>query len=252
MNTFIDTSIKPALRARISHLISAGDVMESTTELRVWQWVRNELNAKDVQEIAAVYLMDSYRNVKRVAARSTERKFVSPFDAPRMVEPPVKHIDTRTHNEKLVDAGYPTWDMDEYGPLGEYTTTIEGKQWVKETRLNDVLSNAKSAAKKYRNREAESKERWAKIRQDMKQATEAIMDEARSKVIVEWTEELLSSTFTVDGTSVAWSEATKDQHERRSEWLVSHATGTLETAVMHSKAIEAITEAGVNKLGEIE
>jgi len=86
----------------------------------------------------------------------------------------------------------------------------------------------------------------------MKDVLQAFED-FRNEVRLELTTELLGSSFALgDGTSVTWGNATITDHSKRMNMLNEHALGTLETAVLHEKAIEMIQSANVSCLGQIE
>jgi hypothetical protein len=78
------------------------------------------------------------------------------------------------------------------------------------------------------------------------------IDNYRNAVRLEITEELLSGYFALgDGRRVTWGDATLDDHAQRVNQLMSHAQGTVETAVRHQAAIEMIRDAGVHTLREV-
>lgn len=69
---------------------------------------------------------------------------------------------------------------------------------------------------------------------------------------MEWTEELLSSSFAVgDGTTTTWRDATTQQHQERVDMLSRQAGATIETAARHQKAIDTLRSAGADTLGAL-
>lgn len=69
---------------------------------------------------------------------------------------------------------------------------------------------------------------------------------------MEWTQELLDSPFALgDGRTVTWGDATVDDHRQRVAMLVKHATGTVQSAARHEKAIDELQAAGANTLREM-
>lgn len=80
-----------------------------------------------------------------------------------------------------------------------------------------------------------------------KQATmlSSILNDYKAQLRIEWTAELLSSTFGVgDGTLVTWGEATADQHRDRLEMFKSNAIANIEGAARHEAALDTLTSTG--------
>ena len=72
----------------------------------------------------------------------------------------------------------------------------------------------------------------------------ALVDSLMADVKAGWAAELLAGTFAVgDGIEVSFADATIEQHEERALWLEAHAAGTLETALIHRRAIADIRAA---------
>lgn len=90
-------------------------------------------------------------------------------------------------------------------------------------------------------------------RLDVKFAEEigAALARYASQLRVQWTAELLATTFAVgDGERPTYGEATLDQHRRCVEMLLGNAVGNLETAAYHKVAIDLITATGADTLAE--
>lgn len=80
----------------------------------------------------------------------------------------------------------------------------------------------------------------------------ALLDGYAAHLRMEWTTELLASSFALgDGTSTTWGAATIAQHEQRIGMLTDHAGATLETAARHRAAVEAIRTAGAERLDQV-
>jgi len=83
------------------------------------------------------------------------------------------------------------------------------------------------------------------------QAVDALLDEYRRAVIVEWTSELLSAEFaTGDGRRVTWGEATIEQHVARIRLLTQNVRGNLDAIARHEAAIATITNSDADNLDE--
>jgi hypothetical protein len=82
-------------------------------------------------------------------------------------------------------------------------------------------------------------------------AVDALLEEYRKAVIVDWTNELLAAEFALgDGVRVTWGNATAQQHATRIVLLRQNVRGNLDTIQRHEAAIAAITEKGVASLSE--
>ena len=69
------------------------------------------------------------------------------------------------------------------------------------------------------------------------------VDRYTDELKMEWTEELLSSTFALaDGSLVSWGSATVDQHEARRDLLLANASGNLSSAARHEAALRLLAE----------
>lgn len=100
-----------------------------------------------------------------------------------------------------------------------------------------------------RARPGASRDYFARLRQ---RAVLDLIDETAQQVRLETTVELLSSVFALgDGTETTWGAATVAQHEQRLQMLAKNASGVVETAALHRKAIEMIRAAGVSCLAEV-
>jgi hypothetical protein len=100
--------------------------------------------------------------------------------------------------------------------------------------------------------EQEHRERMAEIDRRYFDEMKRITDKFANALKVQWTKELLASTFALpDGTLVAWGQATLEQHSIRRDMLLSNAKGNLQAASRHEAAIAAIQEQGVTCLRDV-
>jgi hypothetical protein len=215
----------------------------------VIKWVTDPLNEGNIRDIARAYLMSTLRNRDRRHVRAVEEsaRYVDPVREAAGVS------QLASHREALVEAGYPKWDVDEFGqPKREFLGTIEGKAWRDRvpgaSRLVERAKTEATSERKHAERQAKSDETQRRLRADM----EAAIAQWKQDVIIEWSTELLSSTFMVEGQSVSWGDATVAQHEARAESLTKQAVGTVETAAMHMKAVERLRAAAVQTLNDVE
>lgn len=79
-----------------------------------------------------------------------------------------------------------------------------------------------------------------------------LLADYRKDLRMEWTEELLESTFALgDGTRVSWGEATIDQHQERVAMFMGNVAANIEGAARHEQAIVDIKTAEVSCLSDV-
>lgn len=80
---------------------------------------------------------------------------------------------------------------------------------------------------------------------------DALLEEYRKAVIVNWTAELLASEFAIgDGTRVTWGTATVEQHAARISMLTKNVRGNLDAIQRHEAAIATIKEQQAGNLAQ--
>lgn len=80
----------------------------------------------------------------------------------------------------------------------------------------------------------------------------AIAADYREQCRMEWTAELLASTFALgDGTQIAWGDATIEHHQQRVDMFMANATANIEGAARHEEAIAALSASGAIRLYDI-
>lgn len=83
-------------------------------------------------------------------------------------------------------------------------------------------------------------------------AVNRIARDAASRIINEWAPSLLAQTFTLpNGRTVRWGEATAAEHEARASQLEKHASGVIQTAALHRRALSDIQASGGKSLNEL-
>lgn len=86
----------------------------------------------------------------------------------------------------------------------------------------------------------------------MKVAMAAAREEYKAALFMEWTDDLLASTFALnDGRLVTWGEATIADHEERIAMFERNAHANLEGAARHALAITRLRESDAAKLAEL-
>ena len=108
-------------------------------------------------------------------------------------------------------------------------TTPEGQRWAADE-------------------EAAEARKWQMLHGVIKYTLDRYADDLR----VQWTNELLDSTFTLrDGTPVTWGEATIEQHEERQQMFLSNAHANMEGAARHEIALRELREANADTLNDL-
>jgi hypothetical protein len=96
---------------------------------------------------------------------------------------------------------------------------------------------------------------WESERRSMQMFTGVLsraLDRYTEEMRIQWTAELLDSTFTLtDGSSVRWGEATVEQHAERRQMFLNNAHANMEGAARHETAIRELTESGADSLREM-
>lgn len=171
---------------------------------------------------------DAVRERERVAARSA-----SPYrDEEQIPE----------RRPGLNPLGLPPLTPEQQKQWDEMEARDEAKRAARQKKRDDLR------AERARN----DKESWRKLMQDIQDDIENKAIGLAEEMVVQWTADLLASTFALsDGTRVTWADATQQQHRDRIEMLVKQAAGTVETAALHEKALKEIAQAGVKRLGEL-
>lgn len=81
---------------------------------------------------------------------------------------------------------------------------------------------------------------------------QGILDEYAASLRMEWTEELLASSFALsDGVRVLWGDATIEQHRERAQMFTANAQANTEGAARHLAAIRDLRAAGVERLHDL-
>jgi hypothetical protein len=98
----------------------------------------------------------------------------------------------------------------------------------------------------------EQEEREAERSERFLNKLNSIMEEYKAAVVLEFTEELLSSYFTLeDGTEVTWGDATVEQHAARQRMFEGNVHANLEGAARHAYAIEQLQQKNAQTLNQL-
>lgn len=257
------------LKAKISEL---SDPLG--TEVAIWKWVRDPLNEGDIKKIAAAQIIRMLKSNKRAATRAKEeaareearrKEQEAAIQAKKDAWATSKFIEP----QDLTDAGFRYVNRAVVGKSGSFNVkasldgdpiisdkgkvwlkdTIEGQEWAKQNKelmaaIKRTQDSFNTSSAEWQVREAEMvKEHWSHVND--------VMNKFKEDLRAEWTEELLNSTFQVNGKTVSWGLATVEDHKARIESLLTHAQGTIETAAMHQKAIDDIVANSKSTLSEL-
>lgn len=234
--------VRESVRNEVRGIINSED-----SDIEIWRWVHDENNVKAVQSITEAWLKGQARQAARYRTRQVERDSVreqTEITEPVAIETAEEKAAKLLPVEVLEHDGLPSLDYLKSNEAFDFRKNHPGSYQQIKARRQYV----NKAQEKQRARDEQYSQRMLVLRRRMDES----MEEWKRKIQVEWTEELLGKTFQLDGVEVAWGDATLEQHERRADWLKSHAAGTLETAGMHLKAIDALRGAGVRRLADIE
>lgn len=128
------------------------------------------------------------------------------------------------------------------------STTLEaerGSQRQAQTQAAEAPGAAAARA------EARERDEWL-IQQSLNANISRAIDRYTEDVKMKWTAELLDSTFALrDGSTVAWGEATIEQHVERRQMFIDNARANIEGASRHETAIRELRAAGVATLREL-
>ena len=114
-----------------------------------------------------------------------------------------------------------------------------------------------SAQMNVRNRRAvRGREQSVKVLEQSRAKTalrvRGVVETLRSELAAEWSLELLADKFVLpNGVWVSWADATVAQHEARAKFLEGQATGNVETAAIHRRAISDCLTARTDSLGQV-
>lgn len=122
---------------------------------------------------------------------------------------------------------------------------------IEECALRYVLAeNRRRARNRARNTEALAEVK-AQHRARTRERVAAVVDTMSTELSALWSAEVLGSGFIVNGELVTWETATVEQHEAYALMLSVQASGTLETAARHRRAVQHILSVpGARTLGE--
>lgn len=269
MNMDLIAEFTPSLSGRILQITDPlGD------EVAIWKWVRAEKNESDIREIAARFLLESFRQRKRAQTRKAEKEvYDAAHAAPAVQEVSDAQIlaamDARLEAEQrardaqhkanlvailksqpkvdtealtfgqaaAVAAGYPVKEL--HTGASRTANSSGTTDWVpSKAWLSEYGYKGKRMAAVRAMTEEDNGE-FGFFRKVGK-----AMEDWQNSLKAEWTADLLAKTFRVNGVDVTWGEATVEQHRNRAEVLTAHAVGTIETASLHFTAIRELEELG--------
>jgi hypothetical protein len=100
------------------------------------------------------------------------------------------------------------------------------------------------------------REQFEKVREESRAVTASwvrtVVEKLAADLAGEWSELLLAERFVLPGGGqVSWAEATVEQHEARALFLEGLASGNVETAAIHRRAVRDCLDARVESLAGI-
>lgn len=127
------------------------------------------------------------------------------------------------------------------------------------SRTRVVEQAATRAVAQVQREQAATSARWAKAdakreetMRELRAELQRSIDEFKTALYVEWTEELLSSEFArPDGTRVTWGDATREDHELRVGMFTDNAMANMAGAARHQQALDELARAGAPNLNAL-
>jgi len=227
------THFSKRLKDDIRTLTDADDSIE------IWKWVHDEENRKNVELIAEAWLNERRNISQRAKTRQVESSAIRDEPAPVVYVSVEEKVAESVPAEVIGEDQLPTQD---------WLNSGQAVQWKRDNyRTYEQVRSRKKTLARAEERDARSAQVISSFRHNMERA----MEELKHQIRVEWTEELLGSTFTLDGVDIPWGSATIEQHERRADALKNQAVGTLQTAGMHLKAAAELRQNNARNITEM-
>lgn len=129
--------------------------------------------------------------------------------------------------------------------LSDLTNGWRSKTRSRWTKLDERMFEEAPDSDSDKARVLSWEERDRELIAERNQKLEGIIESYTAALRMDWTRELLSTSFGLaDGTVTTWGEATLAQHEERAAMFTRQAQTGIEGAARHHKAIEALRESG--------
>lgn len=230
------SKIRQSVKDQIRELVNSEDA-----SIQIWKWVHDEENLSAVRAITEAWLVEQAKVAARYKVRTAERGAVTYERAPEPVYLSVEEKVAQILPAKVIEP--------DGLPSTEWLRSNEAFEFRRDhVQTYNQARNRRKTLDKNAAEDAKREESMKRINASFQRT----MEEFKQSIRVEWTEELLGKTFTVDGVEVRWGQARADQHESRARWLKRHAFGTMETAALHEKAAELLRNKQARSLDEVE
>lgn len=189
------------------------------------------LSRAEIREAAVLWVRLAYETEERREIRTVEKKAAAPrgyeYDGKGQL------VATRVRQQRRRVETEAEWARKARVAAGE-----EPARSVEDQEAAEQFAAARRAA--------------AEAARQEQERHEAFVARIKSEARMEWTAELLASTFAVgDGTRVTWADATVNQHEQRIALLARGIGGSIDTMKRHEAAVADILAAAAHTLGEI-
>ncbi|MBG6106613.1 hypothetical protein IWX88_000231 [Frigoribacterium sp. CG_9.8] len=248
----IPSTFTEAQRSRITFITTP-----PANETAIWKWLNDPLNESDIKAIASLYLLSVVKLRQRSETREKEREVVaSPRPETTSVRPTPAPSKSEGMRQRLRESGVPAGKLRKGDPVIVGDTFINeawfqlasGKKWL--SNNPELLGKAEAIAHEVQAEWQKSSGRSDPGVMFRQQLSSTISDYGKG-LRASWDAKLLSEEFAVDGISVKWGSATKEQHRKRADSLEKHALGTARTAALHLAAIRDIDNIGAHNLDDV-
>jgi hypothetical protein len=145
--------------------------------------------------------------------------------------------------------------VDKVRDHGRHVTLMAERRAMREQLLHELSRPgrpAPPAGRQWRRtpeQEAEIAAQDAAIQARYVRTLTDVMHRYTEEMRLEWTQELLDSTFVgADGELITWGDASADDHRARVEMFMRNAEANMEGAARHTKALHALEATGAATL----
>lgn len=208
-------------------------------EISAWACAER-LDRESLRRVASLWLLEAARNAERRNVRQVEEDAVTPPVLPVRVHPSAAEI------EANVRRVYADRNKDDQDRLVRRAIDIDHSSRLpnKGTDARALWELVTPRGRDWRAMEADS---YSKFSSEMS----GIISNFAADLKAEWTTELLSQTFTVNGRTVSWGTATVSDHEKRAEFFERAAVGNAESAARHRRALADMASAAADCLNAL-
>lgn len=213
----------------------------------LWEEAENSIRRRTLKiEVASVKLPENdhpdWRVLMHKQCDERNKKYQENKNNPNLT-PIEKMLNKRFHSNFYHGDGGVSWRDNMWGP---------NTAWREEHRKHSASSygcHCDLCEKFIKEQDEERIERELHWHRQLSPIVEELVQERK----LEWTKELLCSTFTLmDGSRVAWGEATLEQHNARVRIFTNNAAANIEGIARHQQAIDLLKKTKAPCLNKVK